>query len=143
MNKNLIAILLATALFLLTVTATAQVALGYFQNPINSGPDPWMVYFDGNYYLSTTQGNAIRLWKASSLAGLKIARPGTVLTDTNTTRSAGIWAPEVHFLNHRWYMYYTATSSDESDDNHRIYVLEGAGDTPLGPYKYKSRLFNL
>ena len=141
MNKNLFTNLLGTAL-LLTVTATAQVPPGYFQNPINSGPDPWMVYFEGNYYLSTTQGNAIRLWKASSLEGLKAARPATVWTDTNTTRSAGIWAPEVHFLNHRWYMYYTATSSDESDDNHRIYVLEGTGDTPLGPYKYKARLFN-
>jgi GH43 family beta-xylosidase len=133
-------ILLATTL--LIINATAQVAPGCFQNPINSGPDPWMVYFDGNYYLSTTQGDAIRIWKASSVAGLKIARPVTVWTDTDPTRSAGIWAPEVHLLSHRWYMYYTATSSDRADDNHRVYVLEGAGATPLGPYKYKARLFN-
>lgn len=140
MNKNFLKILVCAAL--LSVTATAQVAPGCFQNPINAGPDPWMVFFDGNYYLSTTQGNAIRIWKASSLAGLRVARPVTVWTDTNASRSAGIWAPEVHFLDHRWYLYYTATSSDGADDNHRIYVLEGAGHSPLGPYKYKARLFN-
>lgn len=140
MKKHPLTILLAATF--LTVTAAAQVAPGYFQNPINRGPDPWMVYFDGNYYLSTTQGDAIRVWKASSLAGLKIAKPVTVWTDTNATRSAGIWAPEVHFLNHRWYMYYTATSSDHADESHRVYVLESAGDSPLGPYKYKARLFN-
>lgn len=140
MNKSFLTVLFAT--MALAIGATAQVAPGYFQNPINPGPDPWMVYFDGNYYLSTTQGDAIRLWKASSLAGLKVAKPITVWTDTNTSRSAGIWAPEVHFLNHRWYMYYTATSSDEFDDNHRIYVLESTGDSPLGPYKFKARLFN-
>lgn len=140
MNKNLFTILIATVL--LTAAANAQVAPGYFKNPINRGPDPWMVYSDGYYYLSTTQGDSIRIWKASSLAGLRKAEPVTVWTDTNATRSAGIWAPEVHYLNHRWYMYYTATSDDRSDDNHRVYVLEGAGDTPLGPYQYKARLFN-
>jgi GH43 family beta-xylosidase len=101
-----------------------------------------MVYFDGNYYLTTTQGDGIRIWKAPSLAGLKDARPVTVWTDTNAARCMGNWAPEAHFLNHHWYMYYTATSRENADENHRLYVLEGTGASPLGPYKYKARLFN-
>lgn len=130
------------ASFILVLNAVAKIPAGYFQNPINNGPDPWLVFFRGNYYLSTTQGKAIRLWKASSLAGLKIAKPITVWSDTNSSRCSGIWAPEFHFLNHRWYMYYTATSRDNADDNHRTYVLESSGTDPLGPYQYKARLFN-
>src|SRR5207244_3845739 len=119
-----------------------RVAQGKFQNPINPRPDPWMVFHEGNYYLATTQGDAIRIWKAPTLAALKTARPIIVWQDADHTRSTGIWAPEFHYISNRWYLYYTATSSDNKDDNHRMHVLESAGSDPLGPYTYKARLFN-
>jgi GH43 family beta-xylosidase len=53
-----------------------------------------------------------------------------------------MWAPEFHFISNRWYLYYTATSSDNQDENHRLHVLESAGQDPLGPYAYKARLVN-
>lgn len=120
----------------------ADTVRGKFQNPINPGPDPWMVYFEGNYYLSTTQGDAIRIWKAPNLEGLKTAPPVTVWRDSDPSRSSGIWAPEFHFIQHHWFLYYTATSRDNNDDNHRMYVLESDGTDPLGPYKYRARLIN-
>jgi GH43 family beta-xylosidase len=101
-----------------------------------------MVYFEGNYYLSTTQGDAMRIWKAPTLAGLKTAAPKTVWRDSNPSRSSGIWAPEFHFLQNHWFLYYTATSRDNNDDNHRMYVLESDGTDPLGPYTFKGRLIN-
>jgi GH43 family beta-xylosidase len=105
-----------------------------------------MDYFDGNYYLTTTQGDAIRMWKAPMVAGLKSAKPVTVWTDANPSRSRGMWAPEFHFISNRWYLYYTATSGDNQDDNqddnHRMHVLESAGTDPFGPYAYKGRLIN-
>lgn len=113
-----------------------------FQNPINPGPDPWMDYFEGNYYLTTTQGDAIRLWKSPTITGLKTAKAVTVWEDAEPSRSRGLWAPEFHFISNRWYLYYTATSSDNQDDNHRMHVLESAGTDPLGPYTYKGRLIN-
>ncbi len=113
-----------------------------FQNPLNPGADPWLIYYRSNYYLSTTQGDAIRIWKAPTLAGLKTARPKLVWRDTNPSRSRGIWAPEFHLIGGRWYLYYTATSSDNNDDNHRMHVLASAGSDPLGPYTYQARLFN-
>ena len=120
----------------------AEAVAGTFQNPINPGPDPWMVFHEGNYHLATTQGDAIRIWKAPTLAGLKAAPPVTVWEDSNPSRSRGIWAPEFHFISNRWYLYYTATSSDNDDANHRMHVLESAGPDPLGPYAYKARLVN-
>lgn len=145
MNKNCTLLLMLTAAIaglFFTPAPAAEPPAGFFQNPINPGPDPWMVYYQGNYYLSTTQGSAIRLWKSPTLAGLKTVAPVTVWSDTNATRSALVWAPELHFFNDRWYLYYTATSSDKVDANHRTFVLESAGMDPLGPYQFKARLFN-
>jgi arabinogalactan endo-1,4-beta-galactosidase len=113
-----------------------------FQNPINPGPDPWMLWHDSNYYLTTTQGDCIRIWKAPSLASFKTSKPVTVWRDSDPSRSRGIWAPEFHFITNRWYLYYTATSSDGADQNHRMHVLESEATDPLGPYHYKGRLVN-
>jgi GH43 family beta-xylosidase len=120
----------------------AELPPGKFQNPINPGPDPFMVVHQGSYYLTTTQGDAIRIWKATTLAGLKTAPPMTVWQDADPSRSRGMWAPECHLISNRWYLYYTATSSDNDDDRHRMHVLESAGMDPLGPYAYKGRLVN-
>jgi GH43 family beta-xylosidase len=122
--------------------ATADSSAGTLQNPINPGPDPWMLWHEGNYYLTTTQGDCIRIWKAPNLAALKTSQPVTVWQDSDTSRSRGIWAPEFHFISNRWYLYYTATSSDGADQNHRMHVLESSGADPLGPYAYKGRLIN-
>ena len=120
----------------------AEVPAGKFQNPLNPGADPWMGYHDGNYYLTTTPGDAIRMGKAPTLARLKTATPVTLWKDEHPERSRGLWAPEFHFISNRWYLYYTATSSDNSDANHRMFVLESAGPDPLGPYQFKARLMN-
>lgn len=113
-----------------------------FQNPLNPGADPYCEFFEGNYYLTTTQGDGIRMWKSPTLGGLKSAKPVTLWKDTNSTRCRAIWAPEFHFITNRWYMYYTATSADGKDENHRLFVLESEGRDPLGPYHFKDRLFN-
>lgn len=138
--RNLV--LMALVIVFFTTTIVAQLAPGKFQNPINPGPDPYLDYYAGNYYLTTTQGDCIRLWKAKTLGGLKTAAPVVVWQDTDPKRSRGIWAPEFHFITNHWYVYYTATSSDNRDDNHRLHVLESAGTDPLGPYAYKGRLVN-
>ena len=120
----------------------AETPAGKFQNPINPGPDPYMEFFDGNYYLATTQGDCIRMWKARTLGELKNAPPVVVWKDADPSRSRGLWAAEFHFITNHWYLYYTATSSDNNDDNHRMHVLESAGADPLGPYAYKGHPAN-
>jgi GH43 family beta-xylosidase len=126
----------------LVVNGVAGLPAGCFQNPIGNGADPWMVYFDGNYYLSTTQGDAIRMWKAPTLAALKTTAAVTVWKDGNPERSSLMWAPEFHWLEGHWWMYYTATSSNRVDARHRTYVLESAGRDPLGPYDYKAHIYS-
>ncbi len=115
---------------------------GAFTNPLNDGADPWMVYHEGNYYLTTTQRNCIRMWKAPTLEGLKTAKGVTVWKDDDPSRSDGVWAPEIHFIDGKWYLYYTAMAATKVDTTHRMHVLESAGTDPLGPYTYKGRIFD-
>lgn len=117
-------------------------AEGTFRNPLNRGPDPFLRYYEGSYYLTTTQGDCIRMWKGRSLEGLKDAEPVLVWRDEEPSRSRGIWAPEFHQIDGRWYLYYTAMSASGDDSTHRMHVLESEGGDPLGPYHYKGRLFD-
>ncbi|MFF5406726.1 family 43 glycosylhydrolase [Streptomyces misionensis] len=119
--------------------ATQQAAAtGTFRNPLNTGPDPFMTYWNGNYYLTTTQGGSIRMWRSPSLSTLLTADPITVWADTDTSRNRDVWAPEFYRFGDRWYLYYTA--DDGTDDHHRIYVAESDRDDPAGPYHFKAKL---
>ncbi|MGW1319916.1 glycoside hydrolase family 43 protein [Streptomyces sp. NPDC002426] len=113
-------------------------AAGTFRNPLNSGPDPFMTHWNGNYYLTTTQGDSIRMWRSPSLGTLAAADPVTVWTDSDPSRNRNIWAPEFYRFGDRWYLYYTA--DDGVDDHHRLYVLESERDDPTGPYHFKAKL---
>ncbi|MEU9064238.1 family 43 glycosylhydrolase [Streptomyces sp. NPDC048430] len=113
-------------------------AAGTFRNPLNTGPDPFMTHWSGNYYLTTTQGDSIKMWRSSSLGNLAAADPVTVWTDSDPSRNRNIWAPEFYRFGDRWYLYYTA--DDGIDDHHRLYVLESERDDPAGPYHFKAKL---
>jgi GH43 family beta-xylosidase len=124
-----------------------------FRNPLrNSGPDPFVVFYNGFYYITYTinytnypGGTAIEVVKARSLADLHATAPTVVWTDNIAARSNNMWAPELHRLNgpngYRWYLYYTAGTS-ACCENQRTHVLESSGDDPLGPYTYKARIFD-
>jgi GH43 family beta-xylosidase len=114
-----------------------------FRNPIGQVPDPWLVHHNGYYYLAGTYHDYIAVTRAASLGGLAEAAAMVVWRDDDPTRKAMLWAPELHLLDGpdgcRWYLYYTA--SDAADHlNHRMHVLEGVGDSPLGPFEYKARV---
>lgn len=113
-------------------------AANSFRNPLNNSADPTMVHYDGNYYLSTTQGDRITIWKSNSLATLVNAPAVTVWQDSDPSRNTQMWAPGMYQFNGRWYIYYTA--SNGVDANHRMHVIESAGSDPMGPYSYKGKL---
>jgi GH43 family beta-xylosidase len=116
-----------------------------FKNPLmKAGPDPWMLFHDGFYYLCATSGRDIRIRKAAHIGQLYGSEDIVIYQEKIPSRARQMWAAEFHFLNgpsgNRWYVYYTA--SDGVDDHHRIYVLEAdhVGGSPLGPYHFKSQL---
>ncbi len=110
---------------------------GTFENPLNPSADPWLGYAEGEYHLTTTQGNCVRLWSANSLKGLREAKPLTVWES-----GRGVWAAEFHHLEGkhglRWYCYFTKT--DGPDVNHRLFVMESTTESIRGPYSEPTRL---
>lgn len=141
-------LLVAIALLTALVAAIAQPATAAdgrpYTNPVKSvkGADPWLEYYDGNYYLvTTTFTGVITIRKSPTLAGLSTAASVQVWSDTTSTRNTNIWAPELHLFNGHWYLYYSAGASGVSCcDSQRTHVLESAGTDPLGPYTYKNSL---
>ena len=116
-----------------------------FTNPLvrsRDAADPWMVYHEGFYYFTATldPNGGIWVWKSSTLADLDSGTKVKVHTPDAKERARQIWAPELHFINKRWYLYYTA--SDGVDENHRLYVLQSRGLDPLGPYSFKGRVYD-
>lgn len=113
-----------------------------FTNPLfANGADPWLEYWQGNYYLTTTTWTSqLVMRKSPTLAGLATATPVNVWSETNVKSCCNFWAFEFHRLQSpdgpRWYMMYTSGKQENLDGQH-LSVLESAGDDPMGPYQYK------
>ncbi|GIO37647.1 glycosyl hydrolase [Paenibacillus antibioticophila] len=104
-----------------------------FQNPIlPNGADPWMIkHTDDSYYLAVTLGNRIDLRRSSSMTGLAEAEPVTIWTpEPEGPYSRNLWAPELHYIEDCWYIYYTANDGG-GDDTRRVCVLQLQGEDPL------------
>ncbi|HTV18196.1 MAG TPA: glycoside hydrolase family 43 protein [Polyangiaceae bacterium] len=98
---------------------------------------------DGSYLFAATvpEYDRIELRRADTLSGLRDA-PGVVVWRRHASgvMAAHIWAPEVHFIEGRWYIYFAAGSSTDVWAI-RIYVLENASANPLeGEWTEKGQL---
>lgn len=102
-----------------------------FTNPLlPAGPDPYSFYKDGFYYYTNSLGNRIGLWKTKNIADLKTAAYKTIYTPpAGTAYSKDLWAPEILFLQGKWYAYFAA--DDGNNKNHRLYVLENDSTDPM------------
>lgn len=112
-----------------------------FTNPIlDRGADPWVVYKDGMYYFTYTQGGGITLFATKKMSQLSAAEPVEVWRpEKGTAHSKDLWAPELHFIDNKWYVYFAA--DDGQDVNHRMYVIENDSPDPLqGFWEFKGEL---
>ncbi|MET4082132.1 GH43 family beta-xylosidase [Pedobacter sp. UYP30] len=131
-------------IFLITlffITAIFQLRAQTFTNPLlHSGPDPYSLYKDGYYYYTSTLGNKLGLWKTKNIADLKSATYKTVYQPpAGMLYSKELWAPEIQYLNNKWYMYFAA--DDGLNDHHRMYVVENSSADPLsGTWVFKGKL---
>ncbi len=110
-------------------------------NPLlPTGPDPWVEYNDGFYfYMNSTMTN-LTVWKTRSMADLKSAAKKVVWTAPATgPYSHDIWAPEIHFVGSKWYIYFAADAG--TNQTHRIFVLENSNLDPLeGEWEMKGKV---
>lgn len=105
-----------------------------FTNPLlPSGPDPWITQDGGTYYYMNTLGDRLAIRRTRDVTRLADAAERTVWTPPATGDHArSIWAPELHRIEGRWFLYYSAAAAGHDDDAHRgIFVLENDAADPL------------
>ncbi len=103
---------------------------------VHSHPDGWL------YFMATVpEYDRLELRRARSLAGLPQAEPKVIWRKhASGIMGAHIWAPEIHFIDGKWYVYFAAGASDKIWEI-RIYVLENASPNPLeGEWVEKGQL---
>ncbi|SIO54822.1 glycoside hydrolase family 43 protein [Chitinophaga niabensis] len=113
-----------------------------FYNPLlGSGPDPWVYKKDGSFYYMHTMVNSIAIWKTRAISELGKAPVKTVWTPpASGNNTKNIWAPELHFLQGKWYLYYTAGATTNLATQ-RCFVLENPNPDPTtGSWTDKGKL---
>ena len=112
-----------------------------FTNPLlPNGADPWAIYHDGYYYFTATRGSKLGLWKTKDITDLKNAEYKDVwIPPEGEIYSLSLWAPEIHYLNGKWYFYVAAHG--DKHINHRMFVLENTSQDPMqGEFVMKGKI---
>ncbi len=124
-------------------TGQLKSSVAPFTNPVGAGADPFVVKAGGQFWSCGSNGSGIYIHDGTTVLTDAISN-GDHLVYTpppGTMYSKNLWAPELHYLSGRWYIYFCA--NDGNNDNHRMHVLEGGSDAnnPLnGNYYYKAKL---
>lgn len=128
-----------------------------FTNPIvDAGADPWMFRYEDYYYLTYTNNQDITLFRSKSLTDWTDADSKLVFSPPpGMNYSTDLWAPEIHNIDGKWYVIFTADPRNDSPPpeiemwceyncpavHHRMFVVEGTGSDPwTATYQYKSEL---
>ena len=103
--------------------------------------DPYVVRKDDRYYYCFSDYVVgIRVKEISNLD--EITTPGGKLVwrpeRTDTMYAKEIWAPELHYVDGDWYIYFAASDNDNA--NHRMYVLKGTSQDPTEPVEFVGKL---
>ncbi|MCC7377069.1 MAG: glycoside hydrolase family 43 protein [Verrucomicrobiales bacterium] len=113
---------------------------GTFTNPVvASGADPWVIRWEDDYYLCQSKGGGISVARSRRLQDIgkqewtEVWRP-----PAGTAYSKELWAPELHRLDGRWFIYVAA--DDGNNFNHRMYALEGTSSDPREPFTLRGKL---
>lgn len=103
-------------------------------NPIAlNRADPWILRDGDDYYFiaSVPEFNRIELRKADSIGAIATAVSMTIWTEHESgPMKHHVWAPEIHKINGKWYIYFAAAHSEDVW-RIRMYVLECNETNPM------------
>jgi GH43 family beta-xylosidase len=117
-----------------------------FTNPVARGADPWVVRHGGAYYLVQSRNEEIWVYRSDKLTEAASGRNGVRVWAAPDTgwNQASVWAPELHSIDGRWYIYYAAGRPGPADApfiHQRVGVLQSTGDDPQGAYVDRGMLY--
>ncbi|MFA5330168.1 MAG: glycoside hydrolase family 43 protein [Prolixibacteraceae bacterium] len=141
---------LTTALFLMLALLTAQACTKgdpseidsskTFTNPVWDGADPWMTKHGGDYIYCYSVNNSIVLSKSKKMTQRGEMKKIWQAPATGWNRSC-VWAPEIHFIDGRWYVYYAAGESGPPFIHQRAGVLRSATEDVFSDYEDMGMLY--
>jgi GH43 family beta-xylosidase len=102
------------------------------------GADPWVTLHDGQYFWCGSARDRIEVWRSDRLDARGERRVVWTAPKVGWNR-AQVWAPELHFVRGRWYIYYAA--SEGRNESHRMGVLECEGADPQGRWIDRGMLY--
>ncbi len=108
---------------------------------MQDGADPSIVrHADGWYYFTRTTSGNVRLWRSRTLTGLGAGDSMVIWSASpGTAYSSNIWAPELQFIDGKWYVYFAA--DDGNNANHRMFVLENTHADPFqGSWTFRGKI---
>lgn len=128
------AILIAASILFISAQATGQCR---FSNPVKTGdaPDPHVIYKDGYYYGCYTTDSDVRIYRSETLQDIFQGDSRVVFSG-----KPNIWAPEIHYLEGKWYIY---TTYNTGNFWFNTIVLEGTTQNPLDDFTLKSTFSSL
>lgn len=112
----------------------AETATKQFTNPIGEGADPWVVRDESSdryLWCISKENRAISIQPSDSITSLGTEHIVWQSPESGPY-SREVWAPELHFLDGRWHIYFAA--SNGKNENHLAYVLKSRTSDPLGQY---------
>lgn len=141
--KRLLTLGLKCLLLLVCVGFCDTALADYFYNPIQNGADPWCIQANGYYYFMQTDGG-INIRRAQYLVngvfGLPTMGYANVFVPP-APYNQQIWAPELHYINGNWYIYYTACpAGTDGGLTHRMFCARADTQDPLGSYTFMGEI---
>lgn len=142
MKPLILSLCLLASLALPAVHAQNQ---ALWTNPlVEQRADPFVYHHtDGYYYMTATvpTWDYLELRRATTIDGLRTAQPQVIWRKHSSGPMGGfIWAPELHYMAGRWYLFFGAGSSSNNWAV-RLYVLENDSANPMeGAWTEKGRI---
>ncbi|THV41817.1 family 43 glycosylhydrolase [Glycomyces buryatensis] len=128
------AVVTAASTFGIAAPASAAPGVLYTNPLIRQRADPFIVrHTDGYYYFtaSVPTYDRIVMRRSTTLQGLATAQEVTVWSKhTSGPMSYHIWAPEIHYISGKWYIYFAAGRAEDVWAI-RMYALENASANPM------------
>ena len=123
-------------------------AENYLEPIVLERADPWVYkHTDGYYYFTGSKPGyqEIELRRAKTLSGLSHCETKIVWhAHKSGPMSHLIWAPEIHFIRGKWYIYFAASDHAEIRDekhHHRMFVIENTHEDPFeGEWQEKNQI---
>ncbi|MBQ1933685.1 MAG: family 43 glycosylhydrolase [Clostridia bacterium] len=118
------------------------------ENPIATFADPSVYYYEGWYYYTYSKDYAGKpgLWltRATNIADLGKTEPMMVWSASQAgSDMKSLWAPQIYFLDGKWYIYATCSEEGTSEASRRFpFVWVGNGALPLDGFKLHGKIDN-